>query len=179
MRCVPSLYKVETVRDFPHDRPMESSNFHRDNDTYDLIRAFVYLVDIDETRGFLFYVPGSNRFDVTSSKPRRSQDLDIDDNDRRISDREIERYYPEDTWAVVKAKRGSVAIFHSNGFHKGPSWPKYGDSKNKPRTALKFNFMYKAGRGVRDKGNKIKREDYARLSRLQKLFTSQYQIVDE
>ena len=44
MQRIP-LYNVEVVRDFPHDRPMDSSNFHRDNDEYDLVRVFVYLVD--------------------------------------------------------------------------------------------------------------------------------------
>jgi hypothetical protein len=85
---------------------------------------------------------------------------------------------PKDSWAVVRAKRGSVTIFHANGFHKGPAWPKYGDPANQSRTALKFNFMYKAETSSRGKGQRIKREDYGRLNSLQKLFTKGYQIVD-
>jgi len=66
---VPPLYRVTVVRDFPHNRPLHSSNFHKDNDESDSLQIFVYLVDIDDSRGPLVYIPGSNRYDVRSRRP--------------------------------------------------------------------------------------------------------------
>ena len=63
-------YKPTVVRDFPADRPRESSNFHKDNDEADSVQVFVYLVDIDDSRGPLVYVPGTNHYDVPSCRPR-------------------------------------------------------------------------------------------------------------
>jgi hypothetical protein len=172
-------YKVMIVRDFPADRPRESSNFHRDNDETDSLQAFVYLVDIDDTRGPLIYVPGTNRYDVQSCRPRLSCDLGIHHHDGRVSDSEIETYYPKDSWAAVRVTRGSVAIIHGNGFHKGPAWPQYGDPRNKARTALRLDFHgHRMGRNMRRKASKITKEDHTRLSRLQKFFTEESAVVD-
>jgi hypothetical protein len=172
-------YKVMLLRDFPGDRPREASNFHRDNDETDSIQVFVYLVDIDDTRGPLVYVPGTNRYDVKSCRPRLSRDLGIDADDGRISDNEVEKYYPKDTWRAVRVKRGSVAIIHGNGFHKGPAWPIYGDPRNTARTALRLDFHgHRTSTKMRRKESKIRREDHARLSKLQKLFTEPSAIVD-
>jgi len=179
MGYIAPRFKPMVVRDFPSDRPKESSNFHRDNDESDSVQFFVYLVDIDDTRGPLVYIPGTNRYDVKSCRPRVSRDLGTNDADGRISDTEIEKYYPKTSWVTLKVKRGSVLILHANGFHKGPSWSNYGDPRNKPRTALRFDF---AGYKIRDACTgevKIKKEDYYRLSRLQSLFTKGFTIVDK
>jgi Phytanoyl-CoA dioxygenase (PhyH) len=173
-------FKPMVVRDFPSDRPRESSNFHRDNDEADSLQFFVYLVDIDDARGPLVYIPATNRYDVKSCRPRPNRDLGIDENDGRISDKEIEKYYPKWSWLPIKVRRGSVAIIHANGFHKGPSWANYGDPRNKPRTALRFDLAgYKIGVQHPEQERKIRREDYQRLSELQKLFTRGFMIVGD
>jgi hypothetical protein len=174
-------FKPMVVRDFPTERPRESSNFHRDNDEADSIQAFVYLVDIDDTRGPLVYVPGTDRYDVRSCRPRLARDLGISGYDGRISDEEIEKHYPRATWSVLRVKRGSAAIIHGNGFHKGPSWPHYGASNNQPRTAVRLDFHgHKLGKpNNRWKGVKIRAEDYARLTPIQQLFTHESAVVLE
>jgi hypothetical protein len=172
-------YKVMLLRDFPSERPREASNFHRDNDEADSVQVFTYLVDIDERRGPLIYVPGTNRYDTKSCRPRLSRDLGIDSDDGRISDQELEKYYPKETWRAVKVKRGSVAIIHGNGFHKGPAWPMYGDPTNQPRTAVRLDFHgHKIGMNMRWKANKIRRKDFTRLNALQKLFVDDTAIAD-
>ena len=98
---VPPLYRATIVRDFPHDRPLHSSNFHKDNDESDSLQIFIYLVDIDDTRGPLVYVPGSNHYDVRSCRPRLSRDLGLAANDGRLSDEEVERIYPRREWARI------------------------------------------------------------------------------
>jgi hypothetical protein len=72
-----------------------------------------------------------------------------------------------------------VAIIHGNGYHKGPAWSTYGDPRNKARTALRLDFHgHRMGINMRQKGNKIKKEDHIRFSRLQKLFAEESAIVD-
>jgi ectoine hydroxylase-related dioxygenase (phytanoyl-CoA dioxygenase family) len=168
---VPPLYRATIVRDFPHHRPLHSSNFHKDNDESDSLQIFIYLVDIDDTRGPLVYVPGSNHYDVRSCRPRLSRDLGLAANDGRLSDEEVERIYPRREWAVLRTGRGSVAVIHGNGIHKGPAWPATGGRKNLPRTAIKLDLHgYKAGISRDMKENRIRKSDFARMSELQRLF---------
>ena len=168
---IPSLYHVTVVRDFPHARPLHSSNFHKDNDESDSLQIFVYLVDIDDTRGPLVYVPGSNHYDARSCRPRLSRDLGIAANDGRLSDDEVERVYPRCSWAVLRTKRGSVVAIHGNGIHKGPAWPSPGDSNNRPRTAIKLD-LHGNKLGVRRDGkeNRIRGCDFDRMTELRRLF---------
>jgi hypothetical protein len=104
-------YKPFIARDFPTNRARESSVFHRDNDEADSIQAFVYLVDIDDdTIGPLIYIPGTNRYDVRSCRPRLSRDLGLRGYDGRISDEEVLKYYPRESWVPLRARRGRLAI---------------------------------------------------------------------
>ena len=168
---VPPLYRATIVRDFPHDRPLHSSNFHKDNDESDSLQIFIYLVDIDDTRGPLVYVPGSNHYDVRSCRPRLSRDLGLATNDGRLSDEEVERIYPRREWALLRTGRGSVAAIHGNGIHKGPAWPEPGARKNLPRTAIKLDLHgFKAGVSRDMKENRIRKCDFERMSELQRLF---------
>jgi Phytanoyl-CoA dioxygenase (PhyH) len=169
--CIPPLYRVTVVRDFPHNRPLHSSNFHKDNDESDSLQIFIYLMDVDDSRGPLVYVPGSNHYDVRSCRPRLSRDLGVAANDGRLSDEEVERIYPRRAWAVLRTGRGSLAAIHGNGLHKGPAWARPGDPNNKPRTAIKLDLHgHKAGVPRDGKENRIRSADFDRMSELQRLF---------
>jgi phytanoyl-CoA dioxygenase PhyH len=168
---VPPLYRVTVVRDFPHNRPLHSSNFHKDNDESDSLQIFIYLVDVDAAGGPLVYIPGSNHYDVRSCRPRLSRDLGISGNDGRLSDEEVERVYPRRSWAVLQTRRGSIAAIHGNGIHKGPAWGRPGDPNNRPRTAIKLDLHgHKAGISRDLNENRILASDYARMTELQRLF---------
>lgn len=168
---VPPLYRVTLVRDFPHNRALHSSNFHKDNDESDSLQIFIYLVDIDGTRGPLIYIPGSNHYDVRSCRPRLSRDLGIAANDGRLSDEEVERVYPRSTWATLSTCRGSMAAIHGNGIHKGPAWTRPGDPSNQARTAIKLDLHgYKAGVDRDLHENRMHKVDFDRLTELQRLF---------
>jgi hypothetical protein len=168
---VPPSYKVTVVRDFALWRPKESSNFHKDNDEADSVQLFIYLVDIDDRCGHLVYVPDSHRYDAHSCRPRLNRDLGIDANDGRYSDEEIARYYPRNSWAELRTGRGSVAMVHGNGIHKGPCWPNPGDPRNIARTAIKIDInghKPKAHRTGHD--NRMTKQQFEGFSELQKMF---------
>ena len=176
---VPPLYRVTVVRDFPHNRPLHSSNFHKDNDESDSLQIFIYLVDIDDSRGPLVYIPGSNHYDSRSCLPRLSRDLGIPSNDGRLSDEEVARVYPRDSWAVLRTGRGSIAAIHGNGIHKGPAWTRPGDSANKPRTAIKLDLHgYKCGTQRDFKENRIRKSDFDSMTELQRLFAHATVVED-
>jgi Phytanoyl-CoA dioxygenase (PhyH) len=176
---VPPLYRATVVRDFPHERALHSSNFHKDNDESDSLQIFIYLVDIDDTCGPLIYIPGSNHYDVRSCRPRLSRDLGLASNDGRLSDEEVERVYPRNSWATLRTRRGSVAAIHGNGIHKGPAWKRLGDPNNKPRTAIKLDLHgYKSGVARELNENRILKPDFDRMSELQRLFAHPTLIED-
>jgi Phytanoyl-CoA dioxygenase (PhyH) len=178
--CVPPLYRVTVVRDFPHSRPLHSSNFHKDNDESDSLQLFIYLVDIDDHCGPLIYVPGSNRYDVRSCRPRLSRDLGIDANDGRLSDEEVERVYPRSSWVPLHTERGSIAAIHGNGIHKGPAWARSGEPANRARTAIRLDLHgHKSGVVRNHKENRIRRSDYDRMSKLQRLFAHASIVEDD
>lgn len=175
---VPPLYRVTVVRDFPHIRPLHSSNFHKDNDEADSLQIFIYLVDIDDTRGPLVYIPCSNHYDARSCRPRLSRDLGISGFDGRISDDEVARVYPRENWAVLRTGRGSIAAIHGNGLHKGPAWTRPGDHRNQPRTAVKLDLHgFKSGAKRDFRENRIRRADFERMMPLQRMF-AHAEIVD-
>jgi Phytanoyl-CoA dioxygenase (PhyH) len=176
---VPPLYRATVVRDFPHNRALHSSNFHKDNDESDSLQVFIYLVDIDDTCGPLIYIPGSNHYDVRSCRPRLSRDLGLASNDGRLSDEEVERVYPRNSWATLRTRRGSVAAIHGNGIHKGPAWKRLGDPNNKPRTAIKLDLHgYKSGVARELNENRLLKSDFGRMTELQRLFAHPTLVED-
>jgi hypothetical protein len=116
-------------------------------------------------------VPDTHRYDAHSCRPRLNRDLGIDANDGRYSDEEIAKYYPRSSWVALKTKRGSVAMIHGNGIHKGPCWPHPGDANNRHRTAIKIDINgHKASAHRTGRDNHMSRQQFEDLSELQKLF---------
>ena len=182
LKYVPPAYQGLVVRDFPLHRPKESSYFHKDNDHIDSLNIYICLVDLNDSTGYQVYVPGSHRHDPKSCRPRLTRDIGIEGADGRFTDEEIKRHYP--TWAFLKPKRGSVGIFSGNGIHKGPVWGVYGDPRNQPRTTLRMVMTGPSSPqpgkkfGVGFWSKKLRRQEYERLSSLQRLFTAIYDVVD-
>jgi hypothetical protein len=118
----------------------------------------------------LVYIPGTNAYDIRSCRPRLNRDLGVVANDGRLSDTEVEKHYPRDQWSRLRVKRGSIAMIHGNGLHKGPAWQP-GDPANQPRTAIRIDVHGpKPGVSYAGRKNRMIKENFAELSTLQKLF---------
>jgi Phytanoyl-CoA dioxygenase (PhyH) len=174
---IPPICQPLVVRDFPLDRPRESSHYHKDNDQWDSLQVFIYLVDIGEHVGAQFYVPGSHRHDPKSCQPRLSRDLGLDGYDGRLSDEEVAKHYPSHTWAVLRPSRGSLGFISGNGIHKGPVWDDYRSPKNQARTAVRIDMHGRRHARVTAAGRKITVASYESMSSLQRLFTRAYRVV--
>jgi hypothetical protein len=85
-----------------------AQQFHYDNDRASFVKMFVYLTDVDTANGPHTYVRRSHR-----AKPIALLD------GRRLTDEEVARHYPRETWEVITGPRGTLFFADTQGFHKG------------------------------------------------------------
>jgi hypothetical protein len=93
---------------------VSSQRWHRDfNDKY-LLKAFLYLVDVDEGTGPFEYVPGSapggRHADAWPWRPL---------GDNYPPDGELEKRIPEDGVRTFVAPKGTLVFCNTSGFHRG------------------------------------------------------------
>lgn len=187
---VPREKSLVVLRNFPHAEPLHASNFHIDSDYDEVIQVFVYLVDVDGRRGPFLFIPGSHGNDARPCMPRSNADLGLGANYLRHSDEEVAKYYPRSQWVPIKAKRGSVVIAHTNGFHKGPVWDEFGHPDNQFRDLINFtqrstsvgvvkhDLKRLLGTGPGERPSfKLHRRDFERLTPLQRLAVQEAEIV--
>lgn len=143
--------------------------FHRDGEH--TLTTFVYLTDVDENSGPFVYVPRSQGFDRRSCFPRTNYDLGIEGDNVAYSHEEIAKYYPPETWQVVRAPRGSVLIGDATGFHRGPSWDLGTPTQHRARNVLNLTTY---GRSIhadhKNDCHKVTEKTLASLLPLQRLF---------
>jgi hypothetical protein len=112
-------YTVPQPRDAAR---VASQLWHRDFDDRHLLKAFLYLVDVDSETGPFEYVPGSQpggRFgDLWEWKP-----LGV----RRIDDEELQAHTTNEAVKTLAAPKGTLILCNTSGFHRG------GFSTAKPR----------------------------------------------
>lgn len=103
-----------TVPQAPGSARAASQLWHLDFDDKHLLKAFLYLVDVDEDGGPFEYVPGSQprgRYDtVWHWSPLRTG---------RIPDEEVRRHVPGDGVKTFTAPRGTVILCNTSGLHRG------------------------------------------------------------
>lgn len=106
-----------------------SQLWHLDFDDKHLLKAFLYLVDVDESAGPFEYVPGSQprgRYDeIWHWSPLRTG---------RIPDEDVRRHTGADGVKTFTAPRGSVILCNTSGLHRG------GFSTAKPRVLATATF---------------------------------------
>jgi hypothetical protein len=106
----PMIMSVVLWKSFAWDSADSGSaqQFHYDGDRSAFVKMFVYLTDVDATGGAHTYVPGSHR-----EKPKELL------HGGRLTDEEIARHYPRETWEVITGPKGTVFFADTQGFHKG------------------------------------------------------------
>ena len=106
----PMIMSVVLWKSFAWPSPDKNSAqaFHYDNDRPSFVKMFVYLTDVGPANGPHTYVRGSHR--------QKPSDLL---HGQRLSDAEVERFYPRDGWVTITGRRGTVFFADTQGFHKG------------------------------------------------------------
>ena len=86
--------------------------FHFDMDRIKWLKFFIHLTDIGPDNGPHCYVARSNR---TGNQPREL----LRRGYTRISDEDINKYYPADAVEEITGPRGTIFAADTRGFHKG------------------------------------------------------------
>jgi hypothetical protein len=111
-----------TVPQPPDAERVASQLWHLDFDDKHLLKAFLYLVDVDADTGPFEYVPGSQPGGRYSSSWRWTPF-----GTARISDEELARHVPASEIRTFTAPRGTLILCNTSGLHRG------GFSTAKPR----------------------------------------------
>lgn len=150
--CIPSLTYIKVRKAFANNLPANDTQFfHRDSGSYKLLKALIYLNDVDINTGPFTYVQKSHlKFDFPSKK-------------LRFSDKEISKFYESKNIKYLTAKKGDLVLANTTAFHKGLK-PKKND-----RNICIANFCLHDEVGFSYNKIKIRLRDYKKLNSLQKI----------
>ena len=110
----PCLHSVGAWLNFPTDAPPEFSQlWHRDPEDLRLIKAFIYLVDVDERCGPFTYIPRSHPFGAAATQAQRLE------NKQRITDDLMMQAFSADLWRVCTGKANTMILADTVGYHRG------------------------------------------------------------
>ncbi len=150
--CVPELTYIKVRKAFANSLPANDTQFfHRDSGSFNLLKAIVYLNDVDINTGPFTYTEGThNKFDF----PKRKL---------RFTDKEISNYYGKSKIKNLVAKAGDLVLANTTGFHKGLK-PKMFD-----RNVCIANFCLHKEVGFTYNKIVMKKNNFTKLNPIQKL----------
>lgn len=109
----------------------ESQLWHFDREDNYILKAFLYLDDVDEGTGPFTYAPATHR----SGRHRSVQpEFIMEGNVKRTTDEQMTKVYPREKWKVGTGSKGTIVFADTRGYHKG------GEARSKDR--LMFTCMY-------------------------------------
>jgi Phytanoyl-CoA dioxygenase (PhyH) len=109
----------------------ESQLWHFDREDNYILKAFLYLDDVDEGAGPFTYAPGTHK----KGKYRWiDPEFFLEGGVRRTNDEQMKAVFPEDRWVKGLGKKGTLIFADTRGFHKG------GEARTKDR--LMYTCMY-------------------------------------
>jgi hypothetical protein len=110
----PCLHSIGAWLNYPTDAPPELSQlWHRDPEDLQLIKVFIYLVDVDEQCGPFTYIPRTHPFGVdaaTSDKLERK---------KRMPDERMTRFFAPERWRVCTGPANTMILADTVGYHRG------------------------------------------------------------
>lgn len=91
----------------------QSQLWHRDPEDMKLVKAFIYLADVDADRGPFCYIPKTHPFGSKSAvNPKRAEP-------KRITDDEMRAAIPPQDWLACTGPAGTMILADTVGFHRG------------------------------------------------------------
>ena len=104
-----------TAPQHPGAERAASQLWHRDFDDKHLLKAFLYLVDVDESAGPFEYVGGSQPGGPHNGTTRQWAPMSTG----RFSEEEVAGSVPADAIKTFTAPRGTVILCNTSGLHRG------------------------------------------------------------
>tara|TARA_B100000287_G_C20636712_1_gene781917 strand:+ start:534 stop:1478 length:945 start_codon:yes stop_codon:yes gene_type:complete len=105
--ATPSIDYIGSWWSFPSDNLALTQSYHRDIDTLNSLKFFIYLTDVDQESGPFVYIKGSHNSIYKTKK------------DKMHEDEEIHTLYGEEDIKDLVGKKGHNFIADTYGFHKG------------------------------------------------------------
>lgn len=109
----------------------ESQLWHFDREDNYILKAFLYLDDVDEGAGPFTYAPATHKKgQFRSINPQHFLEGGV----RRTTDEQMDAVYPKKDWKMCTGKKGTIVFADTRGFHKG------GEARSKDR--LMYTCMF-------------------------------------
>ena len=134
----PCLHSVSAWLNYPTDSPPQTSQlWHRDPEDLRLIKAFIYLTDVDEQCGPFTYIPRTHPFGPEAASAQRLE------NKKRFTDDRMTRTFPPASWRVCTGGANTMILADTLGYHRG----------GKPTTGRRIliTFTYTSGAPITDR----------------------------
>ena len=135
--CIPTIGYIKIIKSYTLSSAKDTQFFHRDPGSYNLLKAIIYVSDVDSDSGPLVYVGGSNKDNLIGVSGRD-----------RVSDSHIQERY-ENCINEITGPSGQISFFNARGIHKG-KLPVKND-----RVAIIVNFSLHSEYGQKDNYSKI------------------------
>lgn len=104
---------------------IETQIFHRDSDDTNLLKAFVYLNDVNENNGPFAFIQGTHRKFRSLFFWWFLKLFRLRDRSASLSDSSVRKYFNKNRIKTIVGKAGSCILADTNGLHKGTK-PKIG-----------------------------------------------------
>ena len=125
----PKLHAIHGWLNFPTNEPPRASQmWHRDPEDLRIIKAFIYLVDVDEETGPFTYIPKTHAFGEYAARDPMHTDR------KRILDEEMNPVLSPETHLVCTGPAGTMILADTVGYHRG------GKPRSKDRILLTFTY---------------------------------------
>ena len=110
----PSLYYISAWLHYPTEGTERVSQlWHRDPEDLQVIKVFIYLDDVNENGGPFSYIPGTQPFGYRTAAAREVK------KKKRLTDAEIGRGFPPDSWKVCTGSASTMILADTVGYHRG------------------------------------------------------------
>ena len=96
--------------------PSQSQLWHRDPEERYILKAFVYLTDVDEGAGPFTYARGSHQKGARRCEPAYSHK---DGDTPRSNDEQMAASIPREHWLTATGEAGTMIFADTRGHHKG------------------------------------------------------------
>jgi len=125
----PRLFQIHAWLNFPTEQPpKESQMWHRDPEDLRVVKAFIYLVDVDEDTGPFTFIPRTHPFGEFAKHVPPHKDR------KRVKDEEMNPTLSPDLHRICTGPEGTMILADTVGYHRG------GKPRSKNRILLTFTY---------------------------------------
>jgi hypothetical protein len=93
-----------------------SQLWHRDREDEKILKMFICIEDVDDTRGPFTYAPGTHKDGSVKSTPRFIKEAS---GVHRTTDEMMDEIVPQNEWVKATGKKGDIILADTRGYHKG------------------------------------------------------------